>query len=118
MTHAAQCLMASSGHLDWRAPSKIIGERLDFDWLLDKLLNADLGGSGQLVRIDPQARAVLRSYQWPGNILQLLNALEFAKAFCSGGIIGAAALPDYVGQDIGSTAGGGRVLPERPFTVE
>ena len=36
-------------------------ERRDFDWLLDKLLKADLGGSGQLIRIDPQARAVLRS---------------------------------------------------------
>jgi transcriptional regulator of acetoin/glycerol metabolism len=91
-------------------------ERQDFDWLLDRLLNADLGGSGQLVRIDPQARAVLRSYQWPGNIRQLLNALEFAKAFCSGGIIGDAALPDYVRQNIGSTlpdpARGGRISSE------
>ncbi len=78
-------------------------ERRDFDWLLDKLLNGDLGGSAELIQIDPQARAVLRSYQWPGNLRQLSNALEFAKAFCSGGIIGVADLPDYVREKIGST---------------
>lgn len=53
MTHAAQCLMASSGHLDWRAPSKIIGERLDFDWLLDKLsmpILVEAGNSSELTR--------------------------------------------------------------------
>src|SRR5208337_1536492 len=49
-------------------------ERRDFDWLLDKLLNGDLGGSAELIQIDPQARAVLRSYQWPGNLRQLSNA--------------------------------------------
>ncbi len=46
---------------------------------------------------------MLRSYQWPGNIRQLLNALEFAKAFCSDGTIDVADLPDYVSQKIGST---------------
>ena len=73
-------------------------ERKDFDWLVDKLLNSDLGRSGQLVRTSRQARAALRAYDWPGNIRQLSNALEFAKAFCSAGVIEIADLPDNIKQ--------------------
>ena len=72
-------------------------ERKDFDWLVDRLLNADLGRSGQLIRISQTgARRALRAYEWPGNIRQLANALEFAKALCSAGVIEIADLPDYV----------------------
>ena len=74
-------------------------ERKDFDWLVDRLLNADLGRSGQLIRIAKPARVALRAYQWPGNIRQLANALEFAKALCSAGVIEIADLPDYVRPD-------------------
>ena len=77
-------------------------DRKDFDWIVDRLLNADLGRSGQLIRISKPARTVLRAFQWPGNIRQLANALEFAKALCSAGIIEIADLPDYMRRNSGS----------------
>jgi sigma-54 dependent transcriptional regulator, acetoin dehydrogenase operon transcriptional activator AcoR len=75
-------------------------KRQDFDWLLEKLLNADIGRNGQPVQVSPRARAALKSYQWPGNIRQLLNTLEFAKALCSAGTIEISDLPDTVRQTI------------------
>ena len=56
--------------------------------------------------------AWVRIYQWPGNIRQLSNALEFAKAFCSGGIISVADLPDYVSQTLPDQPRAGRISSE------
>lgn len=74
--------------------------REDFDWLVSTLLNVDLGRSGQLLRISPDARAMLRSYEWPGNIRELVNVLEFAKAFAAAGQIEVSDLPDNVRLDL------------------
>ncbi len=38
----------------------------------------------------------LKAYHWPGNIRQLLNALELAKALCSNGKIHVEDLPEEV----------------------
>jgi transcriptional regulator of acetoin/glycerol metabolism len=75
-------------------------KRQDFDWLLDKLLHADLGCSTQRIQVSTDARNALKAYQWPGNIRQLLNTLEFAKAFCEGGEIDVSDLPDTIKQPI------------------
>ncbi len=82
-------------------------DRKDFDWIVERLLNADLGRSGQLIRISKAAHRALRAYPWPGNIRQLANALEFAKALCSAGVIEIADLPDYARQDSDSGASPG-----------
>jgi sigma-54 dependent transcriptional regulator, acetoin dehydrogenase operon transcriptional activator AcoR len=70
-------------------------KRGDFDWLLDKLLGAGADGD-QPVQISTAARQALKSYSWPGNIRQLQNAVEFAKAICATGVIEVADLPELV----------------------
>ncbi|MCZ0734883.1 sigma-54-dependent Fis family transcriptional regulator [Phreatobacter sp. AB_2022a] len=68
--------------------------REDFDWLVATLLNGHQDPSGRLLRLSQAARALLRSHVWPGNIRELVNVLEFAKAFAAAGTIEASDLPD------------------------
>jgi len=46
--------------------------------------------------LSAEAAAVLRSFDWPGNVRQLQNALEHACVFCSEGVIRVSDLPDSV----------------------
>lgn len=48
-------------------------------------------------RIEPDALGVLCSYQWPGNVRQLINAVERAKILADDGIVRCADLPQEVG---------------------
>ncbi len=68
--------------------------RQDFDWLLDRLPTAN--PEGQHVQVSEAARTILKSYSWPGNIRELQNTIEFARAFCSNGTIEVADLPQSV----------------------
>jgi DNA-binding NtrC family response regulator len=45
---------------------------------------------GTSVQLDPQARALLESYDWPGNVRELLNVLRRAVLFAEGPVIDAA----------------------------
>lgn len=47
-------------------------------------------------RISPEALDIIVNYQWPGNVRQLINALEHSAITCKGDTIEAADLPDYV----------------------
>lgn len=69
-------------------------ERTDLDWLIDKLL----GGAAQ---ITPRARALLAAHGWPGNIRELANVLEYARAVCDHGMIQPRDLPDGLGTAAG-----------------
>jgi len=60
-------------------------ERSDLPWLIDALLQPH--ADTQPARISREARVVLERYHWPGNVRQLANALEFARAVCEGGVI-------------------------------
>lgn len=78
-------------------------DRLDFDWLLDQMLNTvtketdEEPLSGVPIPV-PSARAYerLRAHQWPGNLRELHNAIEFARAICSHGVIELTDLPDQI----------------------
>jgi NtrC-family two-component system response regulator AlgB len=48
------------------------------------------------VSIEPAARTALFAYTWPGNIRELVNALERALVLSPGGTIRAPDLPDHV----------------------
>lgn len=48
------------------------------------------------VRIEPEARDILLAYNWPGNVRQLKNALEYSCMFSLDGEITAATLPQYL----------------------
>ncbi|OUM02183.1 sigma-54-dependent Fis family transcriptional regulator [Variovorax sp. JS1663] len=65
-------------------------ERGDLDWLMRKLL-------GESVALSPAARERLHAHRWPGNLRELRNVLEYARAVCEGGRIEAHDLPDGFG---------------------
>ncbi len=52
--------------------------------------------SKDIRRISPEAMAIIENYQWPGNVRQLINALEHSAITCKGDTIEVSDLPDYV----------------------
>jgi len=46
--------------------------------------------------ISPQAMEIIKNYAWPGNVRQLINALEHSAITCKGDAIEASDLPEYV----------------------
>ena len=52
-------------------------------------------------RMSPQAIDAIKNYSWPGNVRQLINALEHSAVTCKGNTIEASDLPDYVFSDEG-----------------
>jgi transcriptional regulator of acetoin/glycerol metabolism len=66
-------------------------ERSDLDWLMQKLLGDDA------VALSPAARERLHAHRWPGNLRELRNVLEYARAVCENGLIEAHDLPDGFG---------------------
>ncbi|MGD9727771.1 MAG: helix-turn-helix domain-containing protein [Nitrospiraceae bacterium] len=46
-----------------------------------------------IVEIDPEARAILQRYSYPGNIRELQNIMERATIFCQGRTLTPACLP-------------------------
>ncbi len=47
-------------------------------------------------RISPEALEVIVKYRWPGNVRQLINALEHSAITCKGDTIEVTDLPDYL----------------------
>jgi DNA-binding NtrC family response regulator len=54
------------------------------------------GRGGGKISVSAEAKDVIHSFDWPGNIRQLENVLERASAFCEGGVICPNDLPDEV----------------------
>ena len=73
-------------------------ERRDMDWVIQRLLDAGARTEGQAVtpQLSAAARARLHAHHWPGNLRELRNVLDFARAVCSGGCIGLEDLPDHL----------------------
>jgi transcriptional regulator of acetoin/glycerol metabolism len=70
-------------------------ERSDLDWLVAKLLAVPEGERG--FTLSESARVRLHRHRWPGNLRELHNALEYARAVCSNRHIEADDLPEGVG---------------------
>lgn len=47
-------------------------------------------------RISPHAVEVIKNYRWPGNVRQLINAIEHSVITCKGDTIEVSDLPEYV----------------------
>ncbi|MDR3381292.1 sigma-54-dependent Fis family transcriptional regulator, partial [Cupriavidus basilensis] len=73
-------------------------ERTDLDWLIGKMLDA--GGKPATVSLSPSARARLHAHRWPGNLRELRNALEYARAVCDDGHIEVEDLPEGIGEGV------------------
>jgi len=52
--------------------------------------------SKNIRRISPEAMDIITNYQWPGNVRQLINALEHCAITCTGDTVEVTDLPDYV----------------------
>ncbi|MFS8979047.1 sigma-54-dependent Fis family transcriptional regulator [Cupriavidus necator] len=65
--------------------------RTDLDWLIRRLLQ---DGAGDAVTLSPAARERLHGHRWPGNLRELRNVVEYARAVCTGGYIDVHDLPD------------------------
>jgi PAS domain S-box-containing protein len=53
-----------------------------------------------ILRISPSAIEAIEAYQWPGNVRQLINALEYAVITCKNDTIEIPDLPEYILNDV------------------
>ncbi|MBN2713044.1 MAG: sigma 54-interacting transcriptional regulator [Planctomycetes bacterium] len=78
------------------------------DYIL-KRIEEESGRSG--VALSPSALDALLSYEWPGNIRELQNALQFSLVKCRGNLIEATHLPPHILSSVASgTNGPSRIL--------
>ncbi|MEP5700620.1 MAG: sigma 54-interacting transcriptional regulator, partial [Sneathiella sp.] len=68
-------------------------ERTDFDWLLDKLLRQRAISYPRSYRLSAAARLELKHRAWPGNIRELVSALDVALAMSESEVIDLEDLP-------------------------
>ncbi|MCR5865859.1 sigma-54-dependent Fis family transcriptional regulator [Aquincola sp. J276] len=64
-------------------------ERADIGWVIDTLLGAGSDG------IAPEARQLLLARPWPGNLRELRNVLDYARAVRGDGPVQLADLPEW-----------------------
>jgi PAS domain S-box-containing protein len=60
------------------------------------LKKISISNDKEIKRISSPALEVLKNYNWPGNVRQLINALEHAAITCKTNAIDVSDLPDYV----------------------
>ncbi len=75
-------------------------ERHDLVWLIERLLRGD--GASPAPELVPEARAALLAWRWPGNLRELHNVIEYARAVCSDGVIRVEDLPESFGATAGT----------------
>ncbi len=73
----------------------------DIPLLVDHFLkghsfNRNPDGGQRIQGIDGEALDMLTRYQWPGNVREMLNAIERAVSFCDGPTIGVPDLPEQI----------------------
>ncbi|MQT14993.1 sigma-54-dependent Fis family transcriptional regulator [Segnochrobactrum spirostomi] len=71
-------------------------ERADFEWLVGRLATERARLAGRDVALSPAAVGVLGDHSWPGNIRELVNALDYACAVATDGVIRVDDLPDGI----------------------
>ena len=70
-------------------------ERQDFDWLAEQMLTQRRALFNRAFTFTPAALARLRRHDWPGNIRELINALDYACAMAEGASIDTDDLPEF-----------------------
>ncbi len=69
-------------------------ERADLNWLIDRFRRDGWAGPGPVPELADDARRWLLAHRWPGNLRELRNVTEYARAVCRRGVITLADLPD------------------------
>jgi transcriptional regulator of acetoin/glycerol metabolism len=93
-------------------------ERTDFEWLLDRLLGERTRLAGRTVKLSPAARLALIRHAWPGNIRELVNAIDLALALCDGETIQPPDLPDFAMPRMAALAPPAALVALRPPTPD
>jgi transcriptional regulator of acetoin/glycerol metabolism len=84
-------------------------QRRDLPWLVHKLLRE----AGRHVQLGPDVEPWLRAHDWPGNLRELKNVIDYASAMAGdGGVIGLADLPDALLNVAHPPAGGDGTLAD------
>ncbi len=94
-------------------------ERIDDLPLLAAHLLARIGAAsgGHGLRVTAAALGALQSYAWPGNVRQLINALEYAAITCREEEIGVSDLPGYLTAGPAASPAARRRGPLKPEAV-
>ncbi len=73
-------------------------ERCDLAWLIQRMLAApsDPSGAAKSFALSSEASEWLHAHRWPGNLRELCNVIEFARAVCTDGLIEIGDLPDHL----------------------
>lgn len=79
-------------------------ERTDFEWLLERLVSGRARLAGRPARLSAAARLALIRHGWPGNIRELVNAVDLAVALCDDEMIQPTDLPDFVTHRVAPSA--------------
>lgn len=80
--------------------------REDIDFLLRHFLDRFAARFKKEFRgFSPEARSLLAAYNYPGNVRELRNIVEYAAMVCREALIGVDSLPAHLVQDIGSAPG-------------
>jgi transcriptional regulator of acetoin/glycerol metabolism len=69
-------------------------QRQDLPWLVRRMLREATPPGHSAPALAPEASEWLAAWRWPGNLRELRNAIEYARAVCSGGYIQLTDLPD------------------------
>ena len=73
-------------------------ERADLDWLVERLLAQGLPPGQQPPPMAPEVLALLHRHRWPGNLRELRNVIDYARAVCGPQGIELHDLPDDLTQ--------------------
>lgn len=65
----------------------------DIPLLVRHVLSRYPDANGNITSITPEALAILRRYDYPGNVRELENIIEYAQAFCGNSVIQPSHLP-------------------------
>ncbi|HCC69394.1 MAG TPA: sigma-54-dependent Fis family transcriptional regulator, partial [Nitrospiraceae bacterium] len=60
------------------------------------LKKISLANNKDIQRISPKAMDIMANYRWPGNVRQLINAIEHSAITCRSDTINVSDLPDYI----------------------
>ncbi|MDE2601947.1 MAG: sigma-54-dependent Fis family transcriptional regulator [Bradyrhizobium sp.] len=92
-------------------------QRTDIEWLIDQSLHRLSREHEVNFALTASARAALLKYQWPGNIRELINALDHGCALSTDGTIDLADLPDQIScsvrEDMAGKSGRGGTATSR-----
>nr|WP_244978484.1 sigma-54-dependent Fis family transcriptional regulator [Bradyrhizobium pachyrhizi] len=81
-------------------------QRTDIEWLIDQSLHRLSTEHNANYALTASARSALLKYQWPGNIRELINALDHGCALSNDGTIDLVDLPDRIAHPLGEEISG------------